>query len=138
MTPDTSLSRLRRVKDGLHDTPDGASSSTASSISLPTPCTVPLTPLTPTKESFDQVLARRLGKSSKAVSMLEVLPSEKRQACSGFGTGLLANGSSSGDSSTTGTSSSSLGSELEVAGGVALTEEAVETGQPDIFTDARE
>ena len=118
------MNRLHRVRGDMNDTP-GGTSSTASSISLPTPNTMPLAPLTPTDESFDEALSRRLGKSSKAVSMLELeaLPSEKRRSRR-WGLGMRGK-----------ESSSSLGSEVEVEGGVALTEEAVETGTPDIATD---
>jgi len=124
MTPENSMNRLQRVRGSMDDTP-GGTSSTASSISLPTPNTMPLAPLTPMDESFDEALSRRLGKSSKAVSMLELeaLPSEKRRTRR-WGLGMRGKDSSS-----------SLGSEVEVEGGVALTEEAVEMGTPDIATD---
>ncbi|KAK5117772.1 hypothetical protein LTR85_008747 [Meristemomyces frigidus] len=121
-TPENSTNRLRRVRGRLSDTPGGTSSS-ASSISLPTPTAPPLTPLTPSNVSFDELLGIRLGKNGKAASMLEVLPSEKRRG-GRFGLGIRGKDSNS-----------SFGSEVEVEGGVALTEEAVETGTPDILTD---
>ncbi|KAI7193955.1 hypothetical protein KC363_g2383 [Hortaea werneckii] len=122
MTPENSRSQLRRVQSALQDTPGGTS--TASSISLPTPSTAPLAPLTPTDESFDEALSKRLAKSSKAVSMLEILPSAERQA--NERRALVLRDSDSAHS---------VGSEMEVQGGVALTEEAVGTGQPGIVTD---
>lgn len=122
ITPENSLSRLRRVRGSVSDTPGGTSSS-ASSISLPTPSTVPLAPPTPLTESFDEAFTRRLAKSNKAASMLDILPSEKRQP-SRRGLGIRSKNSTS-----------SFGSEVEVEGGVALTEEAVGTGSPDIATD---
>ena len=123
ITPENSLSKLQQLRGSLHDTPGGASS-TASSISLPTPSTAPLVPLTPVSVPFDEELSRRLGKSGKAVSMLDFLPSDRRRASTRLGLGLHGNDSSS-----------SFGSAVEVEGGVALTEEAVETGSPDILTD---
>ena len=123
MTPENSRSQLRRVQSTLQDTPGGTS--TASSISLPTPSTAPLAPPTPTDESFDEALSKRLAKSSKAVSMLEILPSAERQA--NESRALVLHDSDS---------THSVGSEMEVQGGVALTEEAVGTGQPDIITHA--
>lgn len=122
VTPENSTTRLRHVRGGLSDTPGGTSSG-ASSVSLPTPTTAPLTPLTPTNVSFDELLGMRLGKSGKAASMLDVLPSEKRRS-GRLGLGIRGKASNS-----------SFGSEVEVEGGVALTEEAVETGTPDIITD---
>ncbi|KAI7544107.1 hypothetical protein KC331_g7001 [Hortaea werneckii] len=123
MTPENSRSQLRRVQSALQDTPGGTS--TASSVSLPTPSTAPLAPLTPTDESFDEALSKRLTKSSKAVSMLEILPSAERKANERRALILRDNDSTH-----------SVGSEMEVQGGVALTEEAVGTGQPDIMTNA--
>ncbi|KAI7200540.1 hypothetical protein KC316_g2746 [Hortaea werneckii] len=123
MTPENSRSQLRRVQSALQDTPGGTS--TASSVSLPTPSTAPLAPLTPTDESFDEALSKRLAKSSKAVSMLEILPSAARQANERRALVLRESDSTN-----------SMGSEMEVQGGVALTEEAVGTGHPDIITNA--
>ncbi|KAK5137259.1 hypothetical protein LTR08_000229 [Meristemomyces frigidus] len=122
ITPENSLSGLRHVRGSLSDTPGGTSSS-CSSISLPTPSTGPLTPLTPANMTFDDALGKRFGKNGKATSMLDVMSSEKRRV------GRHAHGIRGKDSN------SSLGSEVEVEGGVALTEEAVESGIPDIEMD---
>lgn len=97
MTPDSSR-RLLSME----------TSSTASSISLPTPATAPLTPIPSTDEAFAATLRRKLGKARSAN-----FPS----------TGLRSKDSNS-----------SFGSEVEVQGGVALTEEAVGRGVPDIMT----
>jgi hypothetical protein len=118
ITPDRARVRLRRVEGSVADTP-GRTSSSGSSLSLPTPTTMPLTPVTPTDEHFEDVLSSRLYKPGKAATVCGV-----RSANMAFG-GLRGKNSHS-----------SLGSELEVAGGVALTEEAVETGLPDIVTQA--
>jgi hypothetical protein len=122
MTPENSASRLRRVRGSISDTP-GGSTSTTSSISLPTPSTVPLTPITPVDESFEDSLMMRLAKPGKAATICGPLLEQKRQS-GRYGLGLRGKDSNS-----------SLGSEVEVEGGVALTEEAVETGVPDILTD---
>ena len=123
VTPENSLNRLRHVRGSLNETPGGTSSS-CSSISLPTPTAGPLTPLTPASMTFTDALGTRFGKSRKAASMLDVVSSEKRRG------GRHSHGIHGKDSS------SSLGSEVEVEGGVALTEEAVGSGIPDIEMDA--
>lgn len=84
-------------------------SSTASSLSLPTPATAPLTPLLSTDEAFAATLKRKLGKAKSSHFPSTVLRTRD--------------------------SNSSFGSEVEVQGGVALTEEAVGRGMPDILTD---
>ncbi|EME85847.1 uncharacterized protein MYCFIDRAFT_82434 [Pseudocercospora fijiensis CIRAD86] len=94
ITPENSMSLFT---GSVHGTPCEASS-TASSISLPTPTRSPLAPL-------------------KANSVCGELNGENQKI------GLRSS------------SSSSLGSEIEVEGGVALTEEAVEARIPDIVTD---
>ncbi|KAF7197957.1 hypothetical protein HII31_00671 [Pseudocercospora fuligena] len=95
ITPENSMSLLT---GSIHGTP-GEASSTASSISLPTPTRSPLAPL-------------------KANSVCGELNGENQKI------GLRSKHSSS-----------SFGSEIEVDGGVALTEEAVEARIPDIVTD---
>ncbi|KXT10061.1 hypothetical protein AC579_9683 [Pseudocercospora musae] len=96
ITPENSMSLLT---GSIHGTP-GEASSTASSISLPTPIRSPLAPL-------------------KANSVCGELNGEHHKI------GLCSKHSSS----------SSFGSEIDVDGGVALTEEAVEARIPDIVTD---
>ncbi|KXT07250.1 hypothetical protein AC578_2343 [Pseudocercospora eumusae] len=95
ITPENSMSLLT---GSIHGTP-GEASSTASSISLPTPTRSSLAPL-------------------KANSVCGELNGENQKI------GLRSKHSSS-----------SFGSEIEVEGGVALTEEAVEARIPDIVTD---
>lgn len=115
-TPDNSRSLLHSLMTNIADTP-GGSSSTASTLSLPTPTTAPLTPLLPTDDTFDIALRKQLGKIVKAKSVCEGLGKENRK--------INLRGSES---------NSSIGSEVEVDGGVALKEEAVERGVPDIIT----
>ncbi|KAK3067943.1 hypothetical protein LTR53_014864 [Teratosphaeriaceae sp. CCFEE 6253] len=122
ITPEHSLNRLRRLRGSVSDTP-GGSTSTASSISLPTPGFAPLTPITPVSQSFEEALTMRLSRLGKAATISGSLLA-RQQHSGGYGLGLHGKDSSS-----------SLGSEVEVLGGVALTEEAVETGVPDIRTD---
>lgn len=111
-----SLNRLRRARTSI-----GGTSSTGSSISLPTTPTAPLSHMTSTQYSLEDML----GKAGKAATVSGALTRKRtRGSVSGLGLGI-----SSRDSS------SSLGSEVEVEGGVALTEEAVEQGVPDIGTD---
>ncbi|KAK0267914.1 hypothetical protein LTR91_002237 [Friedmanniomyces endolithicus] len=125
MTPDNSLTRLRRVRGNISDTPGGGSTSAASSISLPSPGIAPLTPITPTDQSFEDALTMRLSKPGKAATICGPYQTgKKRTARYGLGLGLHRKDSSS-----------SLGSEVEVEGGVALRESAVESGDPDILTD---
>ena len=122
LTPERSNYHLRRMKDSVSDTP-GGTSSTASSISLPTPTTLPLRPIDDLQEAFDEGLAMRFGsKTGKAATICGVM------------TDSSARSRRYGQRMTGKDSNSSLGSEIEVEGGVALTEEAVETGVPDIIT----
>ncbi|KAK6441700.1 hypothetical protein LTR95_002062 [Oleoguttula sp. CCFEE 5521] len=95
-----------------------AASSTGSSVSLPTPTTMPLTPVTPSDESFEVVLNDRINGKPVKVGKAATI-------CGRLDSGAGGNMSSR-------SSSSSLGSEVPVADGVALTEEAVETHIPDI------
>lgn len=120
-TPEHSRQRLRHMGNSIMDTPAGTSS-TGSSISLPTPVTLPLTPTTSLEDSFNTELYRKL-KIGKAASVCGVLDGSGNNQ---RGLGLDIRGTNS--------SSSSLGSEVEVEGGVALTEEAVGGGAPDIAT----
>ncbi|KAK1057623.1 hypothetical protein LTR74_013997, partial [Friedmanniomyces endolithicus] len=125
MTPDNSLTRLRRVRGNISDTPGGGSTSTASSISLPTPGFAPLTPIMPTDQSFEDALTMRLSKPGKAATICGPYLSGKQWSGRyGLGPGLHGEDSSS-----------SLGSEVEVECGVALRESAVQDGVPDILTD---
>ncbi|OQO14442.1 hypothetical protein B0A48_01319 [Cryoendolithus antarcticus] len=117
ITPERPRYHLRRVEGTVSETP-GRASSTGSSVSLPTPTTMPLTPVTPSDESFEDVLNdRKNGKPVKVGKAATIY-------------GRLDSGASGTMSSRS--SSSSLGSEVAVADGVALTEEAVETHIPDI------
>lgn len=83
-------------------------SSTASSVSLPTPSTAPLTPLLSTDEAFAATLRRKLGKARSSEFPRTTVRTRD--------------------------SNSSFGSEVEVQGGVAFTEESVGRGMPDILT----
>nr|OQO26645.1 hypothetical protein B0A51_07919 [Rachicladosporium sp. CCFEE 5018] len=117
ITPDRPRYRLRRIGGNVSDTP-GRASSTGSSVSLPTPTTMPLTPVTLSDESFEDVLNDRINGKSVKVGKAATI-------CGRLDSGAGGNMSSR-------SSSSSLGSEVAVADGVALTEEAVETHIPDI------
>ncbi|GAB7357985.1 hypothetical protein MBLNU230_g0152t1 [Neophaeotheca triangularis] len=124
-TPQHTRQRLRRMGQSISDTPAGTSS-TASSISLPTPITLPLTPTVSLEETFEGELSRKL-KIGKAASVCGVLDrGDGSQRTFTFG----RRGRRS--------SNSSLGSEVEVEGGVALTEEAVGGGMPDIVKEKGE
>ncbi|KAK5118960.1 hypothetical protein LTR62_000171 [Meristemomyces frigidus] len=120
MTPENSLSRILRTRGSIPDTP--GSMSTASSISLPSPGATPLTPVRPTDESFEDALMMCM-KPGKAATICGPYLDVTR---GGKTVRLALRGK---------TSCSSLGSEVGVEGGVALTEEAVGTGIPDILTD---
>ncbi|KAK4505557.1 hypothetical protein PRZ48_003520 [Zasmidium cellare] len=115
LTPENSHSQLRHFTGSLTNTPIGTSS-TASSLSLPTPTTSNLAPLLPTDDMLS-VIPQKHGGSGKARSVCGEFDAYDRKV------GLRGK-----------PSSSSLGSEVEVEGGVALTEEAVESGTPDIIT----
>ena len=121
MTPDRSRGRLRRVESSASGTPGGTSSS-ASSISLPTPTTFPLTPDTPTTHRFEVI-----GRPGKAATVCGVLRPGMNFSHARLSVASNMSGRDSHES---------FGSEVEVDGGVALTEEAVETGLPDILTSA--
>lgn len=98
-----------------------ASPSNTSSISLPDPATEPLTPSKPQFRSqlnFGQL-------KNKTGLRANVTPRTTSQQ--GYSLPYNLHGSKS---------NSSMGSEIEVDGGVALTEQAVETGIPDILNDA--
>ena len=113
---------LRRTRDKITGTP-GGTSSTGSSISLPELRTEPLTPTTPSDPALSFALEGKLGKAGKAATVCGVTFDDRRHKY-GFGKSGIAGKDSN----------SSLGSEVEVEGGVALTEEAVESGMPDIVT----
>lgn len=82
-------------------------SSTASSLSLPTPTSTSLNPLLSTDEAFASTLKKKLGKARSSDFPRTTLRTRE--------------------------SNSSFGSEVEVQGGVALTEESVGRGVPDIL-----
>lgn len=112
-THDGQDSHTRQTGQILIVSRTGTSSSTASSISLPTPV---LGEADAHAQPFDMALNSR---TRKTVSHIGVFPDEEGQR------GLEASRKPSSDS---------LGSEIEVEGGVALTEEAVGMGLPDIIT----
>jgi hypothetical protein len=122
-TPERPRGRLRHVEGSVSDTP-GRTSSSASSISLPTPITMPLTPGTPTVQRFGDDINSKHGKAATVCGVLSP--------------GINFNHArlSVGSDMTGKDSHDSFGSEVEVEGGVALTEEAIETGLPDILTTA--
>jgi hypothetical protein len=122
-TPERPRARLRHVEGSVSDTP-GRTSSSASSIRLPTPITMPLTPSTPTIERYEDDINSKPG---KAATVCGVLSPAMNFDHSRLSVGSDMSGKDSHDS---------FGSEVEVEGGVALTEEAVETGLPDILTTA--
>jgi hypothetical protein len=122
-TPERPRARLRHMEGSVSDTP-GRTSSSASSISLPTPITMPLTPGTPTIQRFGDDINSKPG---KAATVCGVLSPGINFSHARLSVGSDMTGQDSHDS---------LGSEVEVEGGVALTEEAVETGLPDILTAA--
>ncbi|KAK6431403.1 hypothetical protein LTR95_012436 [Oleoguttula sp. CCFEE 5521] len=117
ITPDRPRYRLRRVEGNVSETP-GRAASNGSSISVPTPTTMPLTPVTPSDESFEDVLNSRIADQPPKVGKAATI-------CGRLDSGAGGNMSNR-------PSSSSLGSEVAVTDGVALTEEAVETHLPDI------
>ena len=120
-----SYSRLRHVRGSLRSTP-GSTSSSGSSVSLPDPMIVPLTPTTSAESSLSYTLASGLGKTAKAATVCGVMSDDKKTP---YGLGRYRISSKD--------SNSSLGSEIEVEGGVALTEEAVGSGMPDIADEKR-
>ncbi|KAH9829781.1 hypothetical protein Tdes44962_MAKER02259 [Teratosphaeria destructans] len=128
--PETETDRIarRRARRDLLF-PPGLTSAGGSSVSLPLLATAPLTPVLHEEELFeDMLLYIKLGKTrGKAKTICAGLTEVKTRP------GRLAIPLGLGFGGTD--SSSSLGSEVEVDGGVALTEEAVESGVPDIVTD---
>lgn len=125
-TPSSTPYRSRHLEDAVYDTP-GGTSITASSISQPTPTTVPLSSVAQEEEDkLEDQLASLLGKPRQKA------PVSERTNTSGLAGGMPTSGLDrqlrhKRDSSST-------GGEVFVRGGVALTEEAVETGSPDIIT----
>lgn len=115
LTPETSRNNLLHLINSIQDTPGGASS-TASSVSLPTPATASLSPFLPTNDTLDVTFHKQLRRTDKARSVGEYGARDSKLTLHGKD------------------SNSSLGSEVEVEGGVALTEEAVESLSPDIIT----
>ena len=117
-----AYNQTRRARVATTNTP-GGSPSAGSSISLPEPTIEPLTPTTPSYAPFGMDLQNRLNDVGKAATACGVVNSENdtRDA-------LSVPRINHKDSN------SSLGSEVEVDGGVALKEEAVESGVPDIVT----
>jgi hypothetical protein len=117
-----ATARLHRVHANVSISPVGTSS-TGSSISLPEPKTEPLTPPTPNSLPFEMQLSSKLRKAGNAPIFSGPVTGEEGEVRPGS------------RSASTDSSSSSVGSEVEVEGGVALTEEAVESGRPDIATE---
>jgi len=117
---------LHHVRGNINSTP-GSTSSTGSSISLPDVPTAPLTPPTPRDLASGFAVprpARRGHKVGKAATFCGDAAWERKRS-SGLGKfGVYRNNSHI-----------SLGSEIEVEGGIALTEEAVGTGTPDIIDE---
>lgn len=113
--PDAPQPRLRRMQGSVADSP-GGSSATGSSISLPEP-------ITPPDSRFGDALSHRLAMSGKAATVCGVMSHDRKPTDPFIGYRISDK-----------ESTSSHGSELEVNGGVALTEEAVGSGVPDIAT----
>jgi hypothetical protein len=116
----TNYNHLRHTRSNFLNTPSGTSSA-GSSISLPESKTEPLTPTSSQQGLFNHTLGNNTGEHARAATALGII-------------GLSKDGK--GSRSVSGESSgSSVGSEVEVEGGVALTEEAVGSGVPDIATE---
>lgn len=113
-----------RCRRSITTTTPGRTSSAGSSVSLPEPKIEPLTPTTPAVSPFGIDLENRLSKVGKAATVCGVLSSDGQYREEFAGSSIKAKDSNS-----------SLGDEVEVDGGVALKEEAVEQGVPDIVTD---
>lgn len=126
-TPHRPLLRLHRVGRSISGSP-GRSSSSASSISLPTPTTIPLTPGASTNLAFEDELVSKFPKQKpgRAATICGVLSPSMDFSNARLSVGSALTGKDSDDS---------FGSEIEVEGGVALTEEAVGSGLPDIRTE---
>lgn len=101
-------------------------SSAGSSISLPEPKLEPLIPTSPDELPFGIDLENRLSKVGKAATVCGVI----NEDCE-YSEELHEPVAEDKDSN------SSVGEEVEVDGGVALTEEAVECGVPDIAPDGK-
>ena len=102
-------------------------SSAGSSISLPTPKTEPFTPPTPEDPVFGVDFRARRRKAGRAATVCGVLNKDGQYREDFADSPVHDEDSHSSDSS--------FGDEVEVDGGVALTEEAVERSLPDIATD---
>lgn len=113
------------IQHSMSSTP-GCSSSAGSSISLPDPPTTPLTPGIPLPSTLSFALADQVGTPGKADTVCGVM-SEDRKMNYGYHSLRMARKESN--------RSSFAGSEVEVEGGLALTEEAVGMGMPDILTE---
>lgn len=127
VTPSRPRMRAHHSEGSVSDTPGGTTSS-ASSISLPTPTTIPFSSTSPTFGGLDEPHnLREDNKPGKAATVCGVLsPSmDFDHVRLSVGSNLTRQDSNS----------SSYGSEVEVEGGVALTEEAVGLGLPDIVTE---
>lgn len=124
--PSPSYRRIHRMRGSVTNTPSG-SSSTGSSVSLPDALTAPLTPVTPSdpRFGFSFLGESRFGKKAgRAATICGDMSDERKRGREYHPFGIFGRDSNS-----------SFGSEVEVEGGLALTEEAVETGMPDIGTD---
>ena len=106
-------------RDGGSTGTPGRASSTAASISLPTLVTAPVDSMNPINAGHDVFSVKKAGKVGKAKTVCGDIGHSQRSRPSSL----------HGKDSKT-----SMGSEVEVEGGVALTEEAVGTGVPDIIT----
>lgn len=148
MTPENSTNSLRFAFGSIADTP-GSMTSTTTSNSIPTPKTpsIIVTPM-PTmdgEQSFGDSPHLRLSRVGKAASVSgarldtidEVFGEPSPRAASFLGVGLHGKISDDifGRPLRNRLSSSSVGSEVSVEGGVALTEEAVVNASPDVATD---
>ncbi len=114
----SNYTRPNHVRGSI-DSTSGGTSSTGSSISLPEPKTEPLTPTSPGFAPFGLVISTQL-KKQKAATVCGEVENQRSHSTS---------------RSVSTNSSSSVGSEVEVEGGVALTEEGVGSRLPDIATE---
>ncbi|KAF2774072.1 hypothetical protein EJ03DRAFT_379812 [Teratosphaeria nubilosa] len=122
------VARQKAIRNLMSDT-SGCATAGGSSVSLPLLDTAPLTPVSHEQWLLEDMLMYiKLGRTrGKAKTICAGLTEAKtRPGRFAIPLGLAFGGKDS---------SSSLGSEVEVDGGVALTEEAVESGIPDIVTD---
>jgi hypothetical protein len=116
-SPD-SYSGIHHMRGSVDST--GETSSTGSSISLPDPKIEPLTPTSAEYSPLGFALQQQI---------------EKQRQKSASHCGVVSNEPRSNSSSRSVSTNSSVGSEVEVDGGVALTEEGVGNGLPDIATE---